>query len=217
MIPTCAICVSVVCSAMKSGLSSARRKRTYSRARERVGATCGRGRRLMPTPSCASRTTWAIAASIRRTNSCRMRRPHRWPSADHHRRAQPYLQAVEDASERKSTTRSCTRFTALRPRRIALQPRNLHRLHMKTVWRPDPNHISTSLRGAPEPHDAHVDAPLHAADKRIQQEAGEPRPRGRAVLHALQLLPRPQGRCGLRLRWKRLTIMSGVEELGGIA
>ena len=46
------------------------------------------------------------------------------------------------------------------------------------------------VRRAPEPHDAHVDAPLHAADERVLKEVREPRARGRAALHALQLLPR---------------------------
>jgi hypothetical protein len=31
------------------------------------------------------------------------------------------------------------------------------------------------LCGAPESHDAHVDAPIHAADQRIFKEAGKPR------------------------------------------
>ena len=32
---------------------------------------------------------------------------------------------------------------------------------------PDPEHISTSLRGAPEPHDADDHAPVHPPDERV--------------------------------------------------
>lgn len=49
---------------------------------------------------------------------------------------------------------------------------------------PDPDHISTS-----EFINANGDAPFHAADEWIQQEAGESRPHDCPVLHALQLLP----------------------------
>ena len=45
------------------------------------------------------------------------------------------------------------------------------------------------LRGAPEPHDAHVHAALHAVNEWLQQKVGESRPHGRAVFSALQLLP----------------------------
>ena len=39
--------------------------------------------------------------------------------------------------------------------------------------RPDPKHISTSLRRTPESNDAHVHAAIHATNERIEQESGE--------------------------------------------
>ena len=45
------------------------------------------------------------------------------------------------------------------------------------------------LRRTAEPHDANVDATVHEIDQRLQQEGRESRARGRAPLHALQLLP----------------------------
>src|SRR3990172_7896454 len=57
------------------------------------------------------------------------------------------------------------------------------------VWRPCP-HLH-ELRGAPEPNNANVHAPVHSADQRVQQEGSEPEPRSIAPLHVLQLLPYP--------------------------
>lgn len=57
---------------------------------------------------------------------------------------------------------------------------------------PDPKHFSTSLCRAPESINADGDAPFYSPDEWIQQETGEPRPHGRAVLHALQLLSSSQ-------------------------
>ena len=47
------------------------------------------------------------------------------------------------------------------------------------------------LRRAAEPHYAYVDAPVHAADKRLLKKGQEPRLLGRDPLHALQLRPYP--------------------------
>ena len=64
---------------------------------------------------------------------------------------------------------------------------------MKTViGKPGLRACQHVIRGAPEPHDAHVDAPVHAADERILKEDRKPRPRSRAALHALQLLQSSQ-------------------------
>ena len=58
--------------------------------------------------------------------------------------------------------------------------------------RPQPTPHLHVVRGTPEPHDAHVDAQIHAADQRLQQEGAEPRACRRAKLHVLQLLPHSQ-------------------------
>jgi transposase-like protein len=52
---------------------------------------------------------------------------------------------------------------------------------------PDKKHISTVLRRAAEPDDAHVDAAVHAADQRLLKEGREP---GRRCVAALRLLQR---------------------------
>jgi hypothetical protein len=54
---------------------------------------------------------------------------------------------------------------------------------------PDMKHVSTSYVERSN-LTAHVDAPVHAPDERLQQEGREPHPRDRAPLHALQLCPR---------------------------
>ena len=53
---------------------------------------------------------------------------------------------------------------------------------------PDPKHV---IRRASEPFDADGHASLHSPNERLQQKTRKPRPCGRAVLHALQLLPSP--------------------------
>lgn len=58
--------------------------------------------------------------------------------------------------------------------------------------KPDSDHISTSFVERQNLSNADGDAPFHSTDKRIQQKAGEPRPRRRVVLHALQLLQSTQ-------------------------
>jgi hypothetical protein len=73
-----------------------------------------------------------------------------------------------------------------------LQPRRLH-------WRAQgmgdgqPRHGSRVhvLRRAGEPHDPHGAAPIYAAHQCLFKEGRESRPLGFALLHALQLLPRP--------------------------
>ena len=52
---------------------------------------------------------------------------------------------------------------------------------------PDPKHVSTQLRRAPEPHDADADAPVYAADKCVLQEIREPHAHGRALYGLVQL------------------------------
>src|SRR5205823_14648885 len=54
---------------------------------------------------------------------------------------------------------------------------------------PDPRHV---LHGAGEPYHAHVDAAVHAADKRLLKEVAKPRVHGCAVCALVQLRPHPQ-------------------------
>lgn len=59
----------------------------------------------------------------------------------------------------------------------------------RNQWQPRPRAHFHELCRAPEPHDAHVHAPLHASDERLLEKGGEPRGGSGAALHALQLLP----------------------------
>ena len=47
------------------------------------------------------------------------------------------------------------------------------------------------VRRASEPHDGNVDAEIHAADERLQQESRDARALGGAPLHALQFREDP--------------------------
>jgi len=56
---------------------------------------------------------------------------------------------------------------------------------------PNEELISTSYVERHKPHHADGDAPVHPAHERLLQEGGEPGPRRKHPLHALQLLPGP--------------------------
>ena len=87
--------------------------------------------------------------------------------------------------------------------------------------KPDPKHISTSFVERQNLSNANGNAPIHAADECIQQEARESRSHGRALLHALQLLqsPRDASRYTRNGSWfdrSRLDDRGAVRSTGGI-
>jgi hypothetical protein len=56
---------------------------------------------------------------------------------------------------------------------------------------PDPKHISTSLRGAGQPHHADAHAAVYVADKCVLDKGRASRRCGRASCHVLQFRPHP--------------------------
>ena len=141
------MCAFAVCSAMRYGRMWARRRRTSRQSKKRPdGAMFGRGRRLMPTRNCASRTTWATVASIRHTTSCAMPRIASLAvRRSQQTRIGPIYRPSKMRSERKLITRNCIRFSALPTiDESRYSPATCIGCEMKTVMGdPDPKHVST--------------------------------------------------------------------------
>ena len=157
-------------------------------------ATFGRGRRSMPIPSSSCRwivgerdallgimPSWTILKA-RLANRVQL-------TTDGH---SAYLKAVEEAfGALTSTSRSSSRSTAthhagsVEDRNTA---RRMHRREKKPIiGNPGPGPHQHVVCRAPEPHDAHEHAPLHATDECLLKEARQPLPRAVALLHVLQL------------------------------
>ena len=178
---------------MRSSRTSEARAKTCRRRRTAAAsARFGRGRRWMRT-----RADRVLAGRLARRGVGVRVHARTWVTAARARAAHrtaisPIWRRWKRRSGWTSTTPCSRRSTArtLAQRRATV--RRLHRLQGGDgCGRSESEAYFDALCGASEPRDADVDAPLHAADERLQQEGGEPRGGHRALVHVLQRRPYP--------------------------
>ncbi len=189
---TSAMCVSGACSAMKFGASLGRRKRTSRQSRKRTdGATFGRGRRSMPTRSCVSRTTWEIAASIGIQLyggfSNRMWAVRRSPRTAHAISA-GRRRCFWDGSGLRAAYKI---YGAPTPDERATARQRASAANENRDWRSRSEACQTSYVERQNLTMRMSYSSIYSLDERFSEEIRESRPHGCALLHILQLLPRP--------------------------
>jgi hypothetical protein len=119
--------------------------------------------------------------------------PPSWPRAAHDRRSQTYLNAVEAAfgAEIDYAVLQKIYGNESNPEKRYSPAVCLGCKVENVTGEPEPKAHFNVLRRAPEPHDADVDASVHAPDECVQQESREPSRGGRRpILHVLQLWAR---------------------------